>query len=45
MNPVLEGDKLMKEVLSGGYNVHPVGPPNSGIKERITKNIEKGIEK
>ncbi len=22
--PVLEGDKLMKEVLNGGYNVHPV---------------------
>ena len=28
--PVLEGDKLMKEVLNGGYNVHPVPPPNSG---------------
>ena len=26
---VLEGDKLMKEVLNGGYNVHPVPPPNS----------------
>ena len=25
--PVLEGDKLMKEVLNGGYNVHPVPPP------------------
>ena len=35
--PVLEGDKLMKEVLNGGYNVHPVPPPNSEIKERITK--------
>jgi hypothetical protein len=34
---VLEGDKLMKEVLNGGYNVHPVPPPNSEIKERITK--------
>ena len=22
-----EGDKLMKEVLNGGYNVHPVPPP------------------
>ena len=33
--PVLEGDKLMKEVLNGGYNVHPVPPPNSEIKERI----------
>ena len=29
--PVLEGDKLMKEVLNGGYNVHPVPPPNSEI--------------
>ena len=35
--PVLEGDKLMKEVLNGGYNVHPVPPPNSEIKERIMK--------
>jgi len=34
---VLEGDKLIKEVLKGGYNVHPVPPPNSEIKERITK--------
>lgn len=34
---VLEGDKLMKEVLNGGYNVHPVPPPNSEIKERIRK--------
>jgi hypothetical protein len=37
MKAVLEGDKLMKEVLNGGYNVHPVPPPNSEIKERITK--------
>ena len=29
--PVLEGDKLMKEVLNGGYNVHPVPPPNSEL--------------
>ena len=34
---MVEGDKLMKEVLNGGYNVHPVHPPNSEIKERITK--------
>jgi hypothetical protein len=27
MKAVLEGDKLMKEVLNGGYNVHPVPPP------------------
>ena len=39
--PVLEGDKLMKEVLNGGYNVHPVPPPNSEIKERIRKRYER----
>ena len=38
--PKLEGDKLMKEVLNGGYNVHPVPPPNSEIKERIMKRYE-----
>ena len=38
---VLEGDKLMKEVLNGGYNVHPVPPPNSEIKERIRKRYER----
>ena len=41
MKAVLEGDKLMKEVLNGGYNVHPVPPPNSEIKERITKGYER----
>jgi hypothetical protein len=40
-NPVLEGDKLMKEVLNGGYNVHPVPPPNSEIKERIRRRYER----
>jgi len=39
--PVLEGDKLMKEVLNGGYNVHPVPPPKSEIKERIRKRYER----
>ena len=34
---VLEGDKDMKEVDKGGYNVHPVPPPNSEIKERIIR--------
>ena len=34
--PVLEGDKLMKEVLNGGYNVHPVPPPNSEMKTKPT---------
>ena len=29
----------MKEVLNGGYNVHPVPPPNSEIIEiRIKRN-------
>ena len=41
MKAVLEGDKLMKEVLNGGYNVHPVPPPNSEMKERITKRYER----
>ena len=31
----------MKEVLNGGYKVHPVPPPNSEIKERITKRYER----
>ena len=38
--PKLEGDKLMKEVLNGGYNVHPVPPPNSEKQERIMKRYE-----
>ena len=38
--PVLEGDKLINEVLNGGYNVHPVPPPNSEIKERSRKRYE-----
>ena len=37
MKAVLEADKPMKEVLNGGYNVHPVPPPKSDIKERIMK--------
>jgi hypothetical protein len=41
MKAVLEGDKLRKEVLNGGYNVHPVPPPNSEIKERIRKRYER----
>ena len=31
--PVLEGDKLMKEVLNGGYNVHPVQTYNTKAQE------------
>jgi len=31
----------MKEVLNGGYNVHPVPAPNSENKERITKRYER----
>jgi hypothetical protein len=37
----LEGDKLIKEVLNGGYNVHPVPPPNSETRERITRKYER----
>jgi hypothetical protein len=40
-HPVLEGDKLIKEVLNGGYNVHPVPPPNSDINERIRRRYER----
>ena len=39
--PVLEGDKLMKEVLNGGYNVHPVPPPNCNRKKRKEKITKK----
>jgi signal transduction protein with GAF and PtsI domain len=38
--PVLEGDKVIKDVDNGGYNVHPVPPPNSEIKERIRIKYE-----
>jgi ribosomal protein L12E/L44/L45/RPP1/RPP2 len=38
---VAEGDKLMKEVLNGGYNVHPVPPPNSETKEKKEVKSEK----
>ena len=31
----------MKEVLNGGYNVHPVPPPNSEIIEIIMKRNER----
>ena len=37
---VLEGDKLMKEVLNGGYNVHPVPPPNSPGTRAFVSLIE-----
>ena len=36
-----EGDKLMKEVLNGGYNVHPVPPPKSFEKERTKRRYER----
>jgi len=39
--PVLEGDKLIKEVLNGGYNVHPVPPPKSEKHERIARKYER----
>ena len=40
---ILDGDNNMKEVDNGGYNVHPVPPPNSMIIEYI--NIIKEIIK
>ena len=43
MKAILEGDKLIKEVLNGGYNVHPLPPPNSVKIEKITKIYEIGI--
>jgi len=41
----LDGDNNMKEVDNGGYNVHPVPPPNSMITEytNIIKEITKII--
>ena len=48
MYVVEDGDKLMKDVLNGGYNVHPVPPPNSAIKERsmtINEKTSRKIEK
>jgi hypothetical protein len=41
MKATLEGDKLIKEVLNGGYNVHPVPPPNSETRERTTRKYER----
>ena len=41
--PLLECDKVTKEVDNGGYNVHPVPPLNSEIKERIRKRYESKI--
>ena len=31
----------MKEVINGGYNVHPVPPPNSEMIEIIMKRYER----
>ena len=33
----------MKEVLNGGYIVHPVPHPNSDTKESISKRYERKI--
>ena len=38
--PVLEGDKVIKEVDKGGKNVHPVPPPNSEFMEWSRKRYE-----
>ena len=34
---IVEGDKFIKEVLNGGYNVHPVPLPYSDINENNIK--------
>ena len=41
-NPGTKGIPFRKdtEVLNGGYNVHPVPPPNSEKQERIMKRYE-----
>jgi len=39
--PVEDGERLIKEVLSGGYNVHPVPPPKSEISERISRTYDR----
>lgn len=36
----LEGDRDIKEVLKGGYNVQPVPPPNSVIIDKIRHRYE-----
>ena len=38
--PVLEGDKLMKEVLNGGYNDHPVPPSTLRLKKGLRKDMK-----
>ena len=38
MKAVLEGDKLMKEVLNGGYNVHPVTDKDKDRRENPLGN-------
>ena len=41
--PKISGNLLTTFYLipNGGYNVHPVPPPNSEIKERIKKRYER----
>ena len=41
--PVLEGDKVRKEVDTGGYRFHPVPPLNYKIKETIRTIYESSI--
>jgi hypothetical protein len=41
INAMEDGAKLMKEVLNGGYSVHPVPPPNSDIIESIIRANDK----
>jgi len=38
---MLAVETLIKEVLKGGYNVHPVPPPKSQMIERIIIRYER----
>jgi hypothetical protein len=37
------GDKLINDVLSGGYNVQPIPIPNSDVKDIRINAYDKGI--
>jgi hypothetical protein len=45
INPMEEGAKLMNDVLKGGYNVHPVPPPNSDTTESIKIKYDRNSNK
>jgi hypothetical protein len=45
MTSIPIGDKLISDVLSGGYNVQPVPLLNSLFKDKSTKVYDNGITK